>query len=173
MWSSRRKSWNTMPMRRRMRRAAILAQRRGVLIEHRDQAAGRPQRQKQHPQQRGLAGARWPGEELERMASMRKLRSRRISGTEPVAQADILEPDHAVLRKTHAARVSAVRRPPNSPSANLTSATARLPDRLGFQSVNGLAARFAANAAAIRFANADRLSILRDILRRRGGNLAA
>ena len=39
------------------RRAAVLGQGGGIVIEHRDQAARRLERQEQHAQQRGLAGA--------------------------------------------------------------------------------------------------------------------
>ena len=43
----------------------ILAEQRDVVAEQIDQAAGRPQRQEQQPQQRGLAGAGRAGEKLE------------------------------------------------------------------------------------------------------------
>ena len=49
------------------RRQRILAQRRDIVAEQRDEAARRPQRQEQQAQQRGLARARGPGQELERM----------------------------------------------------------------------------------------------------------
>ena len=56
-----------MPMRRRSVASASLRQRRDVVAEQGDQPARRLQRQKQQPQQRGLAGAGRPGEELEGM----------------------------------------------------------------------------------------------------------
>ena len=80
------------------RRAAVLAQRRGVVVEHGDQAARRLERQEQHAQQRGLAGARWPGEELEGVALDAEAEVAQNLRAEPIAQADILESDHAVLR---------------------------------------------------------------------------
>ena len=78
--------------------AAVLAQRRRILIEHADQAARRPQRQQHQPQQRGLAGARRAGEELEGMPVDPEIEVAQHLGAKPIAQADILEPDHAVLR---------------------------------------------------------------------------
>ena len=45
----------------------VLAEQRDIVAEQIDEAAGRPQRQEQQPQQRGLAGAGRPGEELEGM----------------------------------------------------------------------------------------------------------
>ena len=76
--------------------AAILAQRRGVLVEHRDQTARRPQRQEQQAKQRSLAGARRPGQELERMPFNAEGDVAQNLRTNP-AQADIFESDHAVL----------------------------------------------------------------------------
>jgi hypothetical protein len=99
MWSSRRKSWKDDADPAPQRRAAVLAQRRGVAVEHADQAACRPQRQEQHAQQRSLAGAGWPGEELERMPVDTEAEVAQDLLAEPIAQADILESDHAVLRK--------------------------------------------------------------------------
>ena len=78
--------------------AAVLAQGCRVMIEHADQAAGRPQRQQHQPQQRGLAGAGRAGEELEGMPADPEIEVAQHLGAEPIAQADILEPDHAVLR---------------------------------------------------------------------------
>src|SRR4029077_20220044 len=46
--------------------AAVLGQRRRILVEHGDEAPGRLERQEQHAQQRGLAGAGGAGEKLER-----------------------------------------------------------------------------------------------------------
>ena len=67
------------------------------MVEHGDQAARRPQRQEQQPQQRRLAGARGPGEELERMRLDLEIEVAQDLRSQPVAQADILESDHAVL----------------------------------------------------------------------------
>jgi hypothetical protein len=49
------------------RRERILGQGRDVVAEYGDKTARRPQRQKQHAQERGLACPRGPGQELERM----------------------------------------------------------------------------------------------------------
>ena len=61
----------------------ILAEQRDVLAEQIDQSARRPQRQEQQPQQRGLARAGRPGEELKGMGGIMKERSRKISGPSP------------------------------------------------------------------------------------------
>jgi len=61
----------------------VLAEQRDVVAEQIDQAAGRPQRQEQQPQQRGLAGAGGPVRNWNEWAGIWKLRSRRISGPSP------------------------------------------------------------------------------------------
>src|SRR5580692_4066389 len=86
------------------RGAAVLGERRRILVEHGDQAAGRLERQEQHPQQRGLAGARGAGEELERFGVDAEGQVAQNLGASPVAQADIFEADHAVLRNAGAGR---------------------------------------------------------------------
>ncbi len=124
------------------RGAAVLGQRRGVLVEHRNQPARRLERQKQHAQQRGFAGAGRPGEELERMGVDAKAEVAQDLRAEPVAQADILESDHPVPPNT--ARADCRRRLIR-PAANLPPpGGAGSPCRFGFQSVNGSPARLAA-----------------------------
>src|SRR5579862_1609216 len=79
-------------------RPAVLAERRGVLVEHRDEAPRRPQRQKKQAKQRRLAGPGRPSEELKRIGVDTEGQVAQDLGAKPVAQADILESDHAVLR---------------------------------------------------------------------------
>src|SRR5580704_11204506 len=86
--------------------AAVLGQRRRILVEHGDQAAGRTQRQEQHAQERGLAGARGAGEELERVGVDAEGQVAQNLRASPVAQTDIFEADHAVLRNAQAGRVA-------------------------------------------------------------------
>ena len=54
--------------------------------------------EKQHAQQRGLAGARRPGQKLERARRELEADIAQDFRPEAVAQADILEADHAFLR---------------------------------------------------------------------------
>ena len=54
--------------------------------------------EKQHAQERGLAGARRPGEELERVRRELEAHIAQDFRPEAVAQADIFEADHAFLR---------------------------------------------------------------------------
>src|SRR5580693_3938456 len=86
------------------RGAAVLGQRRRILVEHGDQATGRLERQEQHAQQRGLAGARGAGEELKRLWVDAEGQVAQNLGASPIAQADIFEADHAVLRNAGAGR---------------------------------------------------------------------
>ena len=88
-----------MPMRRRSVASASLRQGRDVVAEQGDQAARRLQRQEQQPQQRGLAGAGRAGEELERMRLDAEGEVAQDLRPQAVAQADILESDHARLRQ--------------------------------------------------------------------------
>ena len=76
----------------------VLAEQRDVVAEQVDQAAGRPQRQEQQLQQRGLAGAGRPGEELEGMGRNLETEVAQNLRAEPVAQSDIFEPNQAQLR---------------------------------------------------------------------------
>src|SRR5436190_9608152 len=80
-------------------RPPVLAERRRVMIEYADQAARRPQRQEHHAQERGLPGAGGAGEELKRTPFDAERDVAQNLRSEPVAQAHILEPDHAVLRR--------------------------------------------------------------------------
>src|SRR5664279_1008517 len=68
------------------------------MAEQVDQAAGRPQRQKQQPQQRGLAGAGRTGEKLEGVRRDQETEVAQNLRAEPVAQTDIFEPNQAQLR---------------------------------------------------------------------------
>ena len=74
----------------------ILGQGGDVMAELGDQAAGRLQRQEQQPQQRGLAGARGAGEELEGVRLDAKAEVAQDLGPEAIAQSDVLESDHAL-----------------------------------------------------------------------------
>src|SRR3979411_484361 len=76
----------------------ILAEQRDVMAEQIDQPAGRPQRQEQQPQQRGLAGAGRSGEELERMGGDQETEVAQNLRAKPVTQSDIFEPNQAQLR---------------------------------------------------------------------------
>src|SRR5579872_2031437 len=76
--------------------AAVLGQRRCVLIEHRDQPPRRLQRKKQQAQERCLACARWAGQKLERVAVDAKRKVAEDLRAETISQADVLEDDHAV-----------------------------------------------------------------------------
>src|SRR5581483_9650412 len=118
--------------------AAVLAQGRGDLVEHGDQAAGRAQRQEQEAQQRRLAGARWAGEELERPAVEPEGQVAQHLRAEPVAQADILEQDHLVPPGPRRRRKAAAAGPDSPVGRTLTLLRphGRAADR-GFQSVNG------------------------------------
>ncbi|GCC49420.1 hypothetical protein chiPu_0033478, partial [Chiloscyllium punctatum] len=71
----------------------VLAQQRDILAEQIDQPAGRPQRQEQQPQQRGLARAGRTGEELERVRRDHEGEVAQNLRAEPVAQTDIFEPN--------------------------------------------------------------------------------
>src|ERR1700740_3258961 len=62
-----------------------------------DQAPRRPHRQKKQPQQRGLASAGRPGEELKRMRVDTEREVAQDLGPKPIAQAHILESDHPPL----------------------------------------------------------------------------
>jgi hypothetical protein len=76
----------------------ILAEQRDVMAEQIDQPAGRPQREKQQPQQRGLAGAGRTGEELEGVWGNQETEVAQNLRAEPVTQTDIFEPNQAQLR---------------------------------------------------------------------------
>src|SRR3984885_7044929 len=73
--------------------APILAERGGILIEHVDQDAARPQRQQHQTEQGGLARTGGAGQKMEGMPVDRKMGVAQRLGPEPIAQADILEPD--------------------------------------------------------------------------------
>src|SRR5467141_3007111 len=91
----------------------IFAEHRDVVAEQIDQAAGRPQRQEQQPQQRGLAGAGRPGEELEGMGGDQETEVAQNLRAKPVTQSDIFEPNQAQLRSTWGAdREPEARSPP-------------------------------------------------------------
>jgi hypothetical protein len=63
----------------------ILAERGNIMSEYRDQAAGRPQRKKKQPQQRGLPGARGAGEELKGVRVNPKAHIPEDFRTDPIA----------------------------------------------------------------------------------------
>ena len=79
------------------RRHRVARQRRHVVTELGDQAARRLERQEQQPQQRGLAGAGRPGQELERVRLDAEREVAQDLRAQPVAQADVLESDHPPL----------------------------------------------------------------------------
>ena len=77
----------------------VLAEHRDVVAEQGDQAAGRPHRKEQEPQQRGLAGAGRAGEELERMRLDPKGEVAQDLRPQPVTQTYVFESDHVALRQ--------------------------------------------------------------------------
>src|SRR5262249_37048063 len=79
-------------------RERILRQRRDVVAEYRDEDARRSQREKQQPQQRGFAGARRPGQELERVGLDLEIEVAQNLAPEPVAQSDVFEADQSSLQ---------------------------------------------------------------------------
>ncbi|OIQ65125.1 hypothetical protein GALL_533180 [mine drainage metagenome] len=81
----------------------ILAEQRDVMTEQVDQAAGRPQRQKQQLQKRGFARARWTGEELEGMGGNLEIEIAQNLRAKPVTQSDIFEPNQVQLRSMRGA----------------------------------------------------------------------
>src|ERR1035437_5880107 len=107
MWSSRRKSWNTMPMRRRSVATASFDRvatawpnwgiRPRVGLGGRN-SRRRREREEQQARQRGLAGAGRAGEELEGMRLDAEREVAQDLRPQAVAQAYVLESDHARLR---------------------------------------------------------------------------
>src|ERR1700726_3262353 len=81
-------------------RDIVLAQEPGVLAEQVDEPTGRPQRQEQQSQKRGLAGTGGAGEELERMGGDQETEVAQNLRTQSVAQSDIFESNQAQLRST-------------------------------------------------------------------------
>ena len=80
----------------------ILAEQRDVMTEQVDEAARRPQRQEQQPQERGLAGAGGTGEKLEGVCGNQETEVAQNLRAEPVPQSDIFEPNQSQLRSTWA-----------------------------------------------------------------------
>ena len=76
----------------------ILAEQRDVMTEQIDEAARRPQRQEQQPEQRGLAGAGGTGEKLKGVRRDPEGEVAQNLRAEPVTQSDIFEPNQAQLR---------------------------------------------------------------------------
>src|SRR6201999_1846292 len=76
----------------------ILVEQRDVGTVQVDEAAGRPQRQEQQLQERGLAGAGRTTEELERMGGNEETEVAQNLRAEPVAQSDVFEPNQVELR---------------------------------------------------------------------------
>ena len=66
---------------------------RDILVEQRDEAPGRPQRQEQEPQERRLAGARRSGQEVERAGFEMEAHIAQHLRAHAIAQADIFEPN--------------------------------------------------------------------------------
>src|SRR5258707_6429592 len=79
-------------------RDLVLAEQRDVVAEQIDQPAGRPQRQEQQPQQRGLAGAGGPGEKLEGVGGDQETKVAQNLRTQSVTQSNVFEPNQAQLR---------------------------------------------------------------------------
>src|SRR5262249_9950558 len=79
------------------RRDRVARQCRNVVTELSDKAARRLERQEQQPQQRGLAGAGWPGQELERVRFDAECEVPQDLRAQPIAQADVLKSDHPPL----------------------------------------------------------------------------
>ena len=77
-------------------RDVVLGEQRDVLAEQVDQPAGRPQRQEQQFQERGLAGAGRPGQELEGMGGNQEIEVAQNLRPEAVSQSDIFEPNQAL-----------------------------------------------------------------------------
>jgi hypothetical protein len=78
--------------------AVLFAECRRVMFEHADQAAGWPQRHQHKPEQGCLAGPRRPSEELKGMVLDSEIEVAQHLAAETIAQPDILELNHAVLR---------------------------------------------------------------------------
>jgi hypothetical protein len=74
----------------------VLLQRRGILAEDRDQAARGFQGKLEQADQRGLAGARRPGQELKRLRRDLKAQIAQYFRPNAVAEPDILESDQNV-----------------------------------------------------------------------------
>ena len=81
----------------------VLAEQRDVMTEQVDQSAGRPERQEQQFQQRGLAGAGGAGQELEGMGGNLETEVAQNLRAKPVSQSDIFEPDQGQLRSMRGA----------------------------------------------------------------------
>src|SRR6185295_726604 len=73
------------------------AQGRSVVVENGEQTARGPQRKKQQPQQRRLAGARRPGQELERLRLDFEVEVAQHLRPQAIPQSRILESDHTVF----------------------------------------------------------------------------
>ena len=78
-------------MRRRSAGDRVLVERRGVLAEYFDDAAGRLQRQQHQPQQGRLAGAGRPGEKLKALRFDGETEVAHDLDPHPISQADIFE----------------------------------------------------------------------------------
>src|SRR5262249_61479686 len=103
------------------RRKSVLVERGDVVAEQRDQAAGRAQREEQQAHQRGLAGARRPGQELKRVRLDAEAEVAQDLRPQSVAQADILKSDHVPLRPSPLRRQPV--RPPIRPLYQCQSPT--------------------------------------------------
>ncbi len=69
----------------------VLGQRRGVLPEDVDGSSRRPQRQQHQPQERRLAGPRWPGQELKALRSDREIEVADDLFAQSIVQTDVFE----------------------------------------------------------------------------------
>ena len=79
-------------------RDGILVEGRGVAAEQGDEAARRPERQKDQAQQGRLTGARGPGEELEGLRCDIEAEILQDLGPHSIAQTDVLESDQGEPR---------------------------------------------------------------------------
>jgi hypothetical protein len=76
----------------------VFAERRRIVFEHADQAAGRPKRHQHKPKEGGFAGSGRSGQELKGVVLDTEIEIAEHLPAETIAQADILELNHAVLR---------------------------------------------------------------------------
>ena len=121
---TRRKSWNTTPIRRRKPGRRFLGMVTMSSPNNLIRPAARPLGEVEQFQQRGLARARRPGEEVEAAVAEREAQIRKRLRPRPIAQPDIVELDDVAevaqtRLRTHAsmARTARGRKPLNRSSS--------------------------------------------------------
>jgi len=83
-------------------RQRVPIERGDVLVEQRDQAARRLEREKQQAKQRGFSGPRRTGQKLKRMWLDSECEITQHLGSEAVAQSYVFETDQSCLRVSRA-----------------------------------------------------------------------